>query len=105
MKTDEPQLLETAAGVTVRYRGRTLYAPSDPVGSALRRVRRYLSSPHIERSLVFVPSVGLGYGLAELLAGLPAQDPAALEIASQAAIDCGEDPAIIDGALTEFAGG
>lgn len=45
------------------------------------------------------------YGSDELLADLPAQVPAAVEATKQAAVDCGLDPAVIDGALVEFSGG
>ena len=71
MKPDEPRLTDTGGGVTVVYRNRNLYSPADPIGSALKRVRRFLAGPHLERSLVLVPSLGLGYGLQELLDGLP----------------------------------
>ena len=45
------------------------------------------------------------YGSDALLAELPTQEPAAVEATKQAAIDCGLDPAVIDGALAEFSGG
>ena len=45
------------------------------------------------------------YGSDALLADLPAQAPAAVEATKQAAVDCGLEPAVIDGALLEFSGG
>ena len=45
------------------------------------------------------------YGSEALLAELPAQNPAAIDATKLAATDCGLDPAVIDGALAEFAGG
>lgn len=45
------------------------------------------------------------YGADLLLAELPTQAPAAIEATKQAAVDCGLDPVVIDGALTEFSGG
>jgi hydrophobe/amphiphile efflux-3 (HAE3) family protein len=45
------------------------------------------------------------YGSDELLADLPQQVPAAVDATKQAAIDCGLDPAVVDGALAEFTGG
>jgi hypothetical protein len=68
MNEGEPRLEETGRGFTVRYRGRYLYSPVDPCGGALRRVA---SARLRERSLVYVPGVGLGYGLEALLRALP----------------------------------
>ncbi len=44
------------------------------------------------------------YGADELLAELPTQAPAAVDATKQAAIDCGLDPVVVDGALVEFGG-
>jgi hypothetical protein len=68
MTEAEPSLVDTGRGFTIFYRGKTLYSPRDPRGSAVRRVERLELQP---RSLVFIPSLGLGYGLAELLEKLP----------------------------------
>jgi len=68
MTEAEPRLLDTGRGYTVSYRGKTLYSPKDPRGAAVRRVERLDIQP---RSLIFVPSLGLGYGLAELLGKIP----------------------------------
>lgn len=69
MSDDEPRLVDTGRGFTVRYRHRFLYPTDDPLGSARRRASAARVAP---RTLVFVPSLALGYGLAELTAGLPA---------------------------------
>jgi len=68
MTEAEPRLVDTGRGYTVTYKGKTLYSPRDPRGAAVRRVERFNIQPG---SLVFVPSLGLGYGLAELIEKLP----------------------------------
>ena len=68
MKSEEPLLVDTGRGVTLKYRGCSFYSSVDPVGGALRRVERVDPKEH---TLYFVPSVGLGYGLAELASQLP----------------------------------
>jgi hypothetical protein len=65
---DEPVLTQTAEGATVSYRGRLLYSPDTPRTSAARRAR---TIPAEERTLYFVPSLGLGYGLDALLERCP----------------------------------
>jgi len=45
------------------------------------------------------------FGEDELLLGLPGQDQPAIETVTQAAIDCGLDASVVDGALAEFLGG
>jgi hypothetical protein len=62
-------LLDPAGDGALFHRGIALYPAADPRGSAGGRARTASLHP---RTLVFIPSVGLGYGLAELLAGLPA---------------------------------
>jgi len=69
MASQPPLLVDTGRGLTIRYRQKLLYSSVDPRGAALRRARRI---PLSEKTLVFVPSLGLGYGLAELLERLPA---------------------------------
>jgi hypothetical protein len=68
MDTEDPLLLETEKGLTVRIGNLFLYPPEDPLGYARRRA---LSADIQPRTLVFVPSVGLGHGLPELLGRLP----------------------------------
>ncbi len=63
-----PRVVATDKGPTLILGGISCYAHDDPVGSAVRRAR---SVPLEPRTLVYVPSVGLGHGLAELLARLP----------------------------------
>jgi hypothetical protein len=69
MASQPPLLVDTGRGLTIRYREKLLYSSVDPRGAALRRARRI---PRSEKTLVFIPSLGLGYGLAELLERLPA---------------------------------
>jgi hypothetical protein len=64
----QPHLVDTGCGHTVSYRGKSLYSPRNPRGAAIRRVEKLEIQPG---TLVFVPSLGLGYGLAELLEKLP----------------------------------
>jgi hypothetical protein len=68
MTEAQPHLVDTGCGHTVSYRGKTLYSSRDPRGSAVRRVEKLDIQPG---TLIFVPSLGLGYGLAELLEKLP----------------------------------
>lgn len=68
MDAEGPRVVSTDKGPTLHLRGISFYAPDDPVGSAIRRARGMPLEP---RTLVYVPSVGLGHGLAELLARLP----------------------------------
>ena len=68
MTEEEPSLLRTESGLTAVWRGINLYPASDPVEYARRKARVFSFPP---QSLVFVPSVGLGYGLDELLSRLP----------------------------------
>ena len=68
MTETQPRLVDTGRGPTVSYRGKSLYSPRDPRGAAVRRVKKLTIQP---KTLVFVPSLGLGYGLAELLEKLP----------------------------------
>jgi hypothetical protein len=68
MPEEEPHLLQTEKGPTLEWRGLFLYPPGDPIEYARRKARVFSPLP---RSLVYVPSLGLGHGLAELLARLP----------------------------------
>ncbi len=68
MTDEEPLLLRTEKGFTAAWKGVQLYPTADPGEYARRKARVASLSP---RTLVFVPSVGLGYGLAELLDRLP----------------------------------
>ena len=66
--TDEPALIPTPEGPTVRYRGRLLYSSEAPRSSADRRAR---AAELPERALILVPSLSLGYGLGALLERCP----------------------------------
>lgn len=73
MIEDDPLLAAAGGGLTIRYRNRFLYSPRAPREGAVRRVELAIRRGEIrERSLLFVPSAGLGYGLPELLQSLPA---------------------------------
>ncbi len=65
---DRPELIDTGRGLTIRYRGKLLYSGYDPRASASKRAARVQLAPN---TLIFVPSLGLGYGLKELLSRLP----------------------------------
>lgn len=68
MDSDGPLLAVTERGLTVRYRGRNLYSPVDPVGSAERRAR---AVPIADSTLYLLPSPLLFYGVDVLLSSLP----------------------------------
>jgi hypothetical protein len=70
MVVEGPLLVPTAGSPTVVWKGVTLYPPEDPIEYARRKARVFSAPP---RTLVFVPSVGLGYGLADLLDRLDAE--------------------------------
>ena len=64
----DPLLVQTDAGATLSWKGVDFYPRTDPVDYARRKARVFSPQP---RSLVFVPSVGLGHGLDELLRACP----------------------------------
>ncbi|HEC61106.1 MAG TPA: hypothetical protein ENI27_02500 [bacterium] len=66
---DRPELIETGRGLTIRFRGKLLYSDDDPRASASKRAA---NAQLANNTLIFVPSLGLGYGLKELLSRLPA---------------------------------
>ena len=67
--TPNPELFTTASGLmTVRYGGKELYPPGDPLPGLLRKIRT-LSIP--EQTLLFIPSPLLFYGFDTLLQMLP----------------------------------
>jgi hypothetical protein len=68
MPGEDPLLVRAGASPTLLWKGLYFYPPGNPIEYA-RRKARVVSPP--SRSLVLVPSVGLGYGLAELLERLP----------------------------------
>jgi hypothetical protein len=65
MGSEDPLLLQTEKGLTARIGNVFLYPPEDPSGYARRRA---LTAEIAPRTLYFIPSAGLGYGLTELLA-------------------------------------
>jgi hypothetical protein len=68
MPGEDPLLVETANGRTLLWKGLSFYPSADPIEYARRKARVFSPLPG---TLVFVPSVGLGHGLAELLQRLP----------------------------------
>jgi hypothetical protein len=68
MGAEDPLMIATEKGLTAFYRGVNLYPPEDPRGYARKRASSARIPP---QSLVFVPSLGLGHGLSELLERLP----------------------------------
>ena len=69
MPAEDPLLIPTDAGLTLRCGGVTFYPAHNPVEYARRKARTPSLLPH---TLLYVPSVGLGHGLQELLSRLPA---------------------------------
>lgn len=63
-----PVLLQTDEGPTLRWRGVDFYPRKEPVSYARRKARVFSPLP---RTLYYVPSLGLGHGLPELLEKLP----------------------------------
>jgi hypothetical protein len=68
MPGEDPLLVPTDAGPTLLWKGLYFYPQHDPIEYARRKARVFSPRP---RSVLFVPSVGLGHGLAELLEQLP----------------------------------
>ncbi len=68
MTEAQPRLVDTGRGYTITYRGKALYSPRDPQGGAIRRVEKIVLEP---KTLVLIPSLGLGYGIPELLDKIP----------------------------------
>jgi hypothetical protein len=68
MPGEEPLLRHTARGPTLSWRGIQFYPGADPIDYARRKARVFSPSP---RTLIFVPSVGLGHGIMTLLESLP----------------------------------
>jgi len=97
MNQGEPRLADTGRGFTILYRDRNLYSPTDPLGGALQRAA---SAGLRARSLVFIPGVGLGYGLEELLRALPEAsqlfcvetDPSLMALALRGPVPLPRDP-------------
>jgi hypothetical protein len=65
---DSPLLLQTDDGPTLSWRGVDFYPRKDPVGYARRKARVFSPLPS---SLYYVPSLGLGHGLRDLLEAIP----------------------------------
>ena len=68
MAGEVPLLQQTDRGPTLLFRDVAFYPGPDPVEYARRKARVFSCEP---RTLVFVPSVGLGHGLTELLERIP----------------------------------
>jgi hypothetical protein len=68
MDADKPLLVDTGRGFTVRYKGRYLYSSLQPTDLIEKRIKRFDLG---ERTLFFIPSIGLGYGLQTLCRKCP----------------------------------
>ncbi|MBN2444191.1 MAG: DUF115 domain-containing protein [Spirochaetales bacterium] len=68
MDTESPVLIDTGSGYTLKYKGKYLYSSMQPESLVNKRVERLQLS---EKTLVFIPSLGLGYGINSLLEKLP----------------------------------
>jgi hypothetical protein len=71
MQPEPPLVWDTGKGLTARYRGRLLYSSVDPLRGVLRRLEDLVPTALPPRTLVLVASLGLGHGLAELVARVP----------------------------------
>jgi hypothetical protein len=69
MPEEDPLLLQTDAGPTLHWRGLDFYPRTGPERYARRKARVFSPLP---QSLYFVPSLGLGHGLTDLLDAIPA---------------------------------
>lgn len=64
MIKDNPLLVDTGRGYTIKYKSKYLYSSVEPIKSVLKRIQKI----EIEKNtLVYIPGFGLGYGLKELL--------------------------------------
>jgi hypothetical protein len=68
MTTDRPELVDTGNGYTVKYKGRFLYSSKHPIESIKKRVEGLSIG---NNTLILIPSIGIGYGLKEILDILP----------------------------------
>ncbi len=67
--TDQNPLLEnTGRGFTISYRGKHLYSSEDPIENVLKRVKSFSCKP---KTLIFIPSPLLFYGIDILLTKIP----------------------------------
>jgi hypothetical protein len=70
MDSADPFLKETGHGLTIFFKGKHLYSTRNPRAGAVKIVA---GTSLLPGTLVFIPSLGLGYGLPELLEKLPAE--------------------------------
>jgi hypothetical protein len=68
MKSGLPELIHTGNAYTIKYKGIFLYSSKNPLGHVSRIIA---NTPIYEKTLIFIPGIGLGYGIMELLHKLP----------------------------------
>jgi hypothetical protein len=68
MDSSEPLLVNTGKGFNVTYRSRSFYSSLNPLASIKKRIGQLAIASD---SLVYIPSLGLGYGLEEILERIP----------------------------------
>jgi hypothetical protein len=68
MNDEKPELIDTGRGYTIRYKKRLFYSSKAPEESVRRKIETLSIG---EKSLIFVPSIGLGYGIVEILETMP----------------------------------
>lgn len=68
MDSDSPVLIDTGSGYTIKYKGTYLYSSLQPEILVEKKVKRFVLK---EKTLFFIPSFGLGYGLTTFLHALP----------------------------------
>lgn len=68
MNNTKPFPVDTGKGFSLKYKNRNLYSTLKPLETVIRKVERLSIQ---EETLLFVPSILLGYGLHELAEALP----------------------------------
>ncbi len=68
MENDKPEIVQTGGELNIYYKNTYFYPTLSPLKSAERKVELLKLSPN---TLIFVPSLGLGYGLKKLLDKIP----------------------------------
>jgi hypothetical protein len=107
MPEEEPLLVPTDAGPSLHWKGVVFYPAANPIEYARRKARVFSPPP---RTLVFVPSVGLGYGLEELLQRLSEHSAILCVESSQEIMGCAvahglpRDPRLLIVRTSEAAG-
>ena len=68
MNEKDPLLIDTGRGFSILYKGKSLYSRIDPIESCRRKVSSFTCT---EKTLIFIPSPILFYGMDVLLSRIP----------------------------------